>query len=135
MKSVMGMRQFLMLGLDKVRNERILACRARNLKCMAKLRPQRVGACEDALLFDGLNRWLHVFKPQNTFILPHREIDRVRLAVLDIKPDRLLKPRDTKLILRLLRTILGEGCQRFSRYSVVKKTVRHHEFQAAEILP
>ena len=40
MKSVMGMRQFLMRGLDNVRREWTLACLAWNLKRMAKLRPQ-----------------------------------------------------------------------------------------------
>ena len=38
MKSVMGMRQFLMRGLDNVRNEWTLACLAWNLKRMAQLR-------------------------------------------------------------------------------------------------
>lgn len=39
-KSVMGFRQFLLRGLDKVRNEWTLVCLAWNLKRMAVLRPQ-----------------------------------------------------------------------------------------------
>jgi transposase len=39
-KSVMGFRQFLMRGLDNVRNEWTLVCLAWNLKRMAVLRPQ-----------------------------------------------------------------------------------------------
>ena len=39
-KSVMGFRQFLLRGLDKVKNEWTLVCLAWNLKRMAVLRPQ-----------------------------------------------------------------------------------------------
>ena len=39
-KSVMGFRQFLLRGLDKVRNEWTLVCLAWNLKRMAVLRPE-----------------------------------------------------------------------------------------------
>ena len=39
-KSVMGFRQFMLRGLDKVGNEWTLACLAWNLKRMAALRPQ-----------------------------------------------------------------------------------------------
>ena len=39
-KSVMGFRQFLLRGLDNVRNEWTLVCLAWNLKRMAALRPQ-----------------------------------------------------------------------------------------------
>ena len=39
-KSVMGFRQFLLRGLDNVRNEWTLVCLAWNLKRMAVLRPQ-----------------------------------------------------------------------------------------------
>ncbi len=39
-KSVMGFRQFLLRGLDNVRNEWTLVCMAWNLKRMAVLRPQ-----------------------------------------------------------------------------------------------
>lgn len=39
-KSVMGFRQFLLRGLDKVRNEWTLVCLAWNLKRMAALRPK-----------------------------------------------------------------------------------------------
>jgi IS5 family transposase len=39
-KSVMGFRQFLTRGLDKVQNEWTLVCLAWNLKRMAALRPQ-----------------------------------------------------------------------------------------------
>jgi IS5 family transposase len=38
-KSVMGFRQFLLRGLDNVRNEWTLVCMAWNLKRMAVLRP------------------------------------------------------------------------------------------------
>lgn len=39
-KSVMGFRQFLLRGLDNVRNEWTLVCLAWNFKRMAVLRPQ-----------------------------------------------------------------------------------------------
>ncbi len=39
-KSVMGFRQFLLRGLENVRNEWTLVCLAWNLKRMAVLRPQ-----------------------------------------------------------------------------------------------
>jgi len=39
-KSVMGFRQFLLRGLDNVKNEWTLVCLAWNLKRMAVLRPQ-----------------------------------------------------------------------------------------------
>lgn len=39
-KSVMGFRQFLLRGLENVRNESRLVCLVWNLKCMAKLRSQ-----------------------------------------------------------------------------------------------
>jgi IS5 family transposase len=41
-KSVMGFRQFLLRGLDKVRGEWTLVCLAWNLKRMAVLRPKSV---------------------------------------------------------------------------------------------
>ena len=41
-KSVMGFRQFMLRGLDKVRNEWTLVCLAWNLKRMAVLRPNSV---------------------------------------------------------------------------------------------
>ena len=40
-KSVMGFRQFLLRGLENVRNEWTLVCLAWNLKRMAVLRPMR----------------------------------------------------------------------------------------------
>jgi hypothetical protein len=39
-KSVMGFRQFLLRGLENVRNEWTLVCLAWNLKRMAVLRPR-----------------------------------------------------------------------------------------------
>ena len=39
-KSVMGLRQFLLRGLSNVKNEWTLVCLAWNLKRMAVLRPQ-----------------------------------------------------------------------------------------------
>jgi IS5 family transposase len=41
-KSVMGFRQFMLRGLEKVKGEWTLACLAWNLKRMAVLRPQPV---------------------------------------------------------------------------------------------
>lgn len=43
-KSVMGFRQFLLRGLDNVRNEWTLVCLAWNLKRMAVLRPNWAGS-------------------------------------------------------------------------------------------